>query len=40
MPDNGRLPDSMLITIPGGRLTREAGANWLAMRNEGGRPGS
>jgi hypothetical protein len=34
---NGRLATTSLIEIPGGRLTNEAGANWLAMRRKGGR---
>lgn len=33
---NGRLEASSLIEVPGGRLTREAAANWLAMRRKGG----
>jgi peptidoglycan hydrolase-like protein with peptidoglycan-binding domain len=34
---NGRLSDSSLAPIPGGRLSREAAANWLALRREGGK---
>jgi hypothetical protein len=37
MPDNGRFADSDLAAIPGGRLSREAAANWLALRAEGGK---
>jgi peptidoglycan hydrolase-like protein with peptidoglycan-binding domain len=36
MPDNGRFADSDLAAIPGGRLAKEAAANWLALRAEGG----
>ncbi len=36
MSENGRLSDSELAAIPGGRLAREAAANWLAMRRKGG----
>lgn len=32
MADNGRLPDSDLATIPGGRLRKDSAAAWLAMR--------
>lgn len=32
MAENGRLPDSMLADIPGGRLTKEAAASWLRLR--------
>lgn len=35
--ENGKLPDNELADIPGGRLAREAAANWLALRAEGGR---
>ena len=35
MPDNGRFVDSDLAAIPGGRLAKEAAANWLALREEG-----
>jgi lysozyme len=37
MADNGRFPESELTPIPGGRLCREAAANWLALRAKGGR---
>jgi len=37
MPDNGKFPDSELAAIPGGRLSKEAAANWLALRAKGGR---
>jgi hypothetical protein len=37
MPDNGRFADSDLAPIPGGRLSKEAAANWLALRTEGGK---
>lgn len=37
MTDNGRFADSELAAIPGGRLAREAAANWLALRAEGGK---
>ncbi len=33
---NGQLPDSELAPIPGGRLDKEAAANWLAVRRQGG----
>ena len=36
MADNGKYPDSELAAIPGGRLSKEAAANWLALRAEGG----
>lgn len=36
MADNGRFADSDLAAIPGGRLAREAAANWIALRAEGG----
>lgn len=36
MSGNGKLSDSDLAQIPGGRLAKEAAANWLAMRSEGG----
>ena len=36
MSENGKYPDSELADIPGGRLTKEAAANWLALRREGG----
>src|SRR5688500_10749736 len=36
MSENGKIPDSELAEIPGGRLTKEAAANWLAMRQKGG----
>jgi hypothetical protein len=32
MPDNGRLPDSELSDVPGGRLRTDAAGAWLAMR--------
>lgn len=32
MADNGRLPDSELAAIPGGRLRKDAAEAWLAMR--------
>jgi D-alanyl-D-alanine carboxypeptidase len=32
MSNNGRLSDSELTTIPGGRLRKDAAAAWLAMR--------
>jgi D-alanyl-D-alanine carboxypeptidase len=32
MATNGRLPDSDLAAIPGGRLRKDAAAAWLAMR--------
>jgi hypothetical protein len=32
MADNGRLPDSALAAIPGGRLRKDAADAWLAMR--------
>jgi hypothetical protein len=32
MASNGRLPDSELAAIPGGRLRKDAAASWLAMR--------
>jgi hypothetical protein len=37
MADNGRIPDSALVGIPGGRLAKEAAANWLALRAKGGK---
>src|SRR3954463_2078862 len=36
MAQNGRLADSELAGVPGGRLAREAAANWLALRAKGG----
>ena len=36
MADNGRFADSDLAAIPGGRLAKEAAANWLALRAKGG----
>jgi hypothetical protein len=36
MSENGKFPDSELAEIPGGRLAKEAAANWLALRREGG----
>jgi D-alanyl-D-alanine carboxypeptidase len=33
---NGRIPDSDLFEVPGGRLEKEAAANWLALRRRGG----
>ena len=36
MSDNGKLPDSDLVEVPGGRLEKEAAANWLALRRKGG----
>lgn len=32
MAQNGRLPDSDLADIPGGRLRKDAAASWLRMR--------
>jgi hypothetical protein len=32
MANNGRLPNSELTAIPGGRLRKDAAASWLAMR--------
>ena len=32
MAQNGRLPDSELAAIPGGRLRKDAASSWLAMR--------
>ena len=37
MSANGKLGDSELAEIPGGRLTKEAAANWLALRQKGGK---
>ena len=37
MADNGRFDDSQLAVVPGGRLAKEAAANWLALREEGGK---
>ena len=37
MSDNGRFADSDLAAVPGGRLAKEAAANWLALRAEGGK---
>jgi len=37
MPENGKFADSDLAAIPGGRLAKEAAANWLALRAEGGK---
>ena len=37
MAENGRLGDSDLAAIPGGRLSKEAAANWLALRTAGGK---
>lgn len=37
MSQNGKLPTSELADVPGGRLAREAAANWLALRSQGGR---
>jgi hypothetical protein len=37
MPQNGKFGDSELAAIPGGRLAKEAAANWLALRAEGGK---
>ena len=37
MSANGRFPNSELAEIPGGRLAKEAAANWLALRRLGGR---
>jgi hypothetical protein len=37
MADNGRFADSDLAAIPGGRLAKEAAANWLALRVQGGK---
>lgn len=36
MSENGKLPASELVDVPGGRLAREAGANWVALRKHGG----
>jgi hypothetical protein len=36
MSDNGKYPDHELAQVPGGRLAKEAAANWLAMRRKGG----
>ena len=36
MADNGRFADSDLAAIPGGRLAKEAAANWLALSAKGG----
>jgi len=33
MADNGKLPDSTLADIPGGRLTKDAAASWQRLRN-------
>jgi hypothetical protein len=35
--ENGRISDSELAEVPGGRLAAEAAANWLALRQKGGR---
>jgi len=37
MAENGRIPEAELAAIPGGRLAREAAANWLALRAKGGK---
>jgi hypothetical protein len=37
MPQNGRIPDKELAAVPGGRLAKEAAANWLALRAKGGK---
>ena len=37
MPQNGRFANQDLAAIPGGRLAKEAAANWLALRAEGGK---
>ena len=37
MADNGRFSDTELAEIPGGRLEKEAAANWLALRRTGGK---
>jgi hypothetical protein len=37
MPSNGRLPDSELRAVPGGRLRKDAADSWLAMRTYVGR---
>lgn len=37
MADNGRIPDSQLCAVPGGRLAKEAAANWIALRAKGGK---
>ena len=37
MAQNGRIADSQLAAIPGGRLAKEAAANWLALRAKGGK---
>jgi hypothetical protein len=31
---NGRLPDSALVVIPGGRMEKAAGASWLRLREK------
>lgn len=36
MPHNGKLPASELADVPGGRLSQEAAANWVALRRRGG----
>jgi len=33
MAENGKLPDSTLADIPGGRLTKDAAASWQRLRN-------
>jgi len=33
MAENGKLPDSTLADIPGGRLTKETAASWQRLRN-------
>jgi D-alanyl-D-alanine carboxypeptidase/Putative peptidoglycan binding domain len=37
MADNGKFPATALAPIPGGRLAKEAAANWLALRAKGGK---
>jgi hypothetical protein len=37
MSENGRFADSDLAAVPGGRLAKEAAANWLALRAKGGK---
>jgi D-alanyl-D-alanine carboxypeptidase len=35
MHENGKIPASALADIPGGRLDKEAAANWIALRKKG-----
>ena len=37
MSHNGKLGDADLVEVPGGRLEREAAANWMALRRKGGK---